>query len=589
MYSFTMIGQSLYSGRDGLHPDNSRLIGTDWANAGFEVKCGEIYDGWESFPMLVQNSFIGPAGDVKQMREQACASATKMTTIGSYSQVLHFQNFPDGFVTMFHLLIQNNWHVTMSAALALSSRIESQLATHLFFYGNFVVMVIVLSNVLVSFIVDSYMFVVDLGSQSSAKLDKSVPGVWAAKRRDQADGGGSDHPIQAAMLRTMKGSSELRNSHRRRDFRLRERVQVFRFGHTWRDATITSIQFEAGAWLKEGRKRKYGIQLRGSEREGTPRGAHSKLTEIVVEHHCIRTPVHVREGCFRESRAFALVRILCGDNAEVGCSCLRELSDELPHPQCVQCNEEFGARRILCGKQRARCCCCCSADNHACDFFEIVLAPCLKVVAEFDQVQCAECARVAATLPVCRSCAPNRIAPTWQHYVKYDEEGKVGGAWIDQQREWLPRRVCNECWAHRAQIHMPDSTRGHLGLQTEIVENRGFDFFQRKLYSSTGGVDLDEIEASGKAAETAVVAATWKAEGSLSSRKKDEVQLVTNALAEMGLEACANKIIKVNKISTVQKLEAVRVEQMLAMGLDRNERKRLNAWIDGRAELTKEV
>ena len=75
----------------------------------------------------------------------------------------------------------------------------------------------------------------------------------------------------------------------------------------------------------------------------------------------------------------------------------------------------------------------------------------------------------------------------------------------------------------------------------------------------------------------------------MSSRKKDEVQLVTNALAEMGLEACANKIIKVNKISTVQKLEAVRVEQMLAMGLDRNERKRLNAWIDGRAELTKGV
>jgi len=110
---------------------------------------------------------------------------------------------------------QNNWHVTMTAALALDDSFLSQLATHLFFFGNFVVMVIVFSNVVVSFIVDSYMFVVEQGEITPTKLDDSLKGAWAEARRTQVANASRSNPITLAVHRVMAGSIVMRNSTRK--------------------------------------------------------------------------------------------------------------------------------------------------------------------------------------------------------------------------------------------------------------------------------------------------------------------------------------------------------------------------------------
>ena len=630
MYAFTMVGQSLYSGPNGLVVTNERLAETDWARAGFEVKCREVYTVFETWPAVLQDA-IGPALHVKAVREAACGADSQATSVQSYANALNFESFADGFMTMTHLLIQvrpirrngrpctdlssllgfgssdirrrlqlfmrsqchfllctslpltqNNWHVTMTAALALDDGFFSQLAAHLFFFGNFVVMVIVFSNVVVSFIVDSYMFVVEQGEITPTKLDESLKGTWANARRAQAANAGGGNPIALAVHRIMAGSSVMRNTSRKADYSVGDRVQVFRFGHQWRDAKVSELMFAPGAWVTQGRSRTYRVvldyvQTRGGRLQQTST-VRSRDTILLVAHDCMREPIYSA----RTTHHVMLrpVRILCGDDAVSGCGCL--MPPELQHPQCVQCNEEFGARRVLCPSSNARRCANKVAQHALCRILEMVFGTCLSSVARADQVYCVECTRVGAVLPVCQSCAPLRIAPTWQQYRRHDAEGKVGGEWVDAERSWLPRRICAECWEQRQQLELPDSRNGTLRLQTRIVQRRGFDFFQRSLYSTGAGVDLDEIE---ERAETgaATSSTTWRSEGSATSNAKQSADLVAKALAKMGLESHCNRVIKTEKVTTLNRLASLTPQDLVAFSFDRNERKRFESWRQQRA------
>ena len=105
MYAFTMVGQSMYSGPNGLVVANKRLADTDWARASFEVKCHEVFTDFESWPFALQDA-IGPAMHAKALREAACVADAQSTSVQSYANVLNFESFVDGFVTIFHLLIQ---------------------------------------------------------------------------------------------------------------------------------------------------------------------------------------------------------------------------------------------------------------------------------------------------------------------------------------------------------------------------------------------------------------------------------------------------------------------------------------------------
>ena len=341
--------------------------------------------------------------------------------------------------------------------------------------------------------------------------------------------------------------------------------------------------FAPKAWATQGRSRTYRVVLDRVETRENRRQQTSTL------HSRNNTTLVVAHSCMRESTTFAPryaalrpIRMLFGDDTMSGCGCW--MPPELQHPQCVQCNEEFGVRRILCPAKSRRCAT--KAAQHAvCRFLNMVFGTCLSSIARADQVQCEECARVGAVLPVCQSCAPLHIAPTWQQYRRHDEEGKVGGEWVDAERSWLPRRICADCWDQRRRLELPSARNGTLRLPTRIVQRRGFDFFQRSLYSTGAGVDLDEIETRAEDG-AATSSTTWRSEGSATSHTKESAGLVAKALTQMGLGIYCDRVVKTEKVTTLRKLASLTGQDLVALSFDRNERKRFEAWRQQRAANT---
>ena len=289
---------------------------------------------------------------------------------------------------------------------------------------------------------------------------------------------------------------------------------------------------------------------------------------VVVPHHCVRT--------FQAPTRHILhpIRLCCGDSSSCGLG-----TAELMNPQCVQCNEEFGVHRMFCpttsyfGKRHA--------NLIACRIMEKMFSSCLSVIARTDQVQCSECARVGVEVPVCRSCAPLAIMPVWQEYRRYDQEGKVGGEWIDVQRHWLPRRICKECWEQREKtIGFPHRRKGSLLLQPRIVDRRDFDFFQRSLYSKGWGIDLDAIESrvlNDDDDDDSIVSSSVKWSSSKKVKTTKHVE-IAHALQEMNLAHKFDTVVLIHKITKLHQLRNVDSTQLLSMSFDRNERKRFTSW-----------